>query len=901
MPSKNTSDKKKAKTVKKEERPKKNAKADKGEQRHEKKTMIGRKNESEFEFKVKKGDVLAIPTQAIPFYAKYDDATDSSSEYSEPPDELCEEERNGRNRAERIKKTLLSLGFDFDGRLLCDDVLFTEPDQAAAFTPMVLCEKPVEIECICLWDFFSGDTCLDINCWAGTQLNVVAEEYQVRHLSAREHLRLPLRWSLVRNPTSGSRAALGLIPSCWLVAKKFYQENPALFSQSFWYLGICDVDVAYQYLMSDRSAQRPGVFVIFSPLCLNPDPNDYRPFLLMFLCKKTGKSEEILKAERADVTKFRGAEFYSYELAVCNCLNPKNEQIAKEGQEKLKKKKRSTLLPVKAKHAHDEEHHLVDAPADNRVEDDKEKNLDSIAELVASPFTIKMLTITRSLLGHFELFGNRYHTLYDLVYHLSQTDSELPHRLIYETLSTSISHPFCTVPPPCKQPHRDPRANLMHCEQWAARQFDQAVLPNLLEFPFQHVSRTVVDPHKQSHKRILKALGLQDKGKRRKLPVNGIAIQKEINEYIDRFERPVKKEKVKEDKEIEDPATRQIRLQPHEPIEKCPKDEFCIISSQDIEVDSNDLTIDRMHPLGKGAFGAVYAGHFKTQNGEKVPVAVKSLRLVCTDKDQRLPWITEIEMAQQLNHPNIVRFYGFCMEPTDSNILLIFEKLDKGALDTFCRKLNYRVSVNETVDWLCQIARGMAHLHAQEPSIVHGDLAARNVLVTTHPVDKARFIMKLTDLGISKRTRSETFATYDDPNKIPFKWLPPEVLKSREMTPKADVWSYGVLMHEIYGIGEPYGMMGAEKVVHALNDGHRFERQPKMPHFIYDVSLQCWRRLPADRPHFREIELLLRPHYIEYEASHMEILAERYNKEQEALARHLNDSNMNEADLLERL
>ncbi|EPB65212.1 hypothetical protein ANCCEY_15725, partial [Ancylostoma ceylanicum] len=127
------------------------------------------------------------------------------------------------------------------------------------------------------------------------------------------------------------------------------------------------------------------------------------------------------------------------------------------------------------------------------------------------------------------------------------------------------------------------------------------------------------------------------------------------------------------------------------------------------------------------------------------------------------------------------------------------------------------MSVNETVDWLCQIARGMAHLHAQEPSIVHGDLAARNVLVSTHPVDASRFIMKITDFGISKRTRTETFATYDDPNKIPFKWLPPEVLKSREMTPKTDVWSYGVLMHELYGIGEPYGMMGAEKVVHALN------------------------------------------------------------------------------------
>lgn len=38
-------------------------------------------------------------------------------------------------------------------------------------------------------------------------------------------------------------------------------------------------------------------------------------------------------------------------------------------------------------------------------------------------------------MGHYELFGNRYFTLYDLVYHLSQADSELPHRLVYGTIS----------------------------------------------------------------------------------------------------------------------------------------------------------------------------------------------------------------------------------------------------------------------------------------------------------------------------------------------------------------------------------------------------------------------------------------------------------------------------------
>ncbi|VDO19457.1 unnamed protein product [Heligmosomoides polygyrus] len=96
------------------------------------------------------------------------------------------------------------------------------------------------------------------------------------------------------------------------------------------------------------------------------------------------------------------------------------------------------------------------------------------------------------------------------------------------------------------------------------------------------------------------------------------------------------------------------------------------------------------------------------------------------------------------------------------------------------------------------------------------------------------------------------FATYDDPNKIPFKWLPPEVLKSREMTPKADVWSYGVLIHELYGIGEP------------------------------------------------EIELHLLPHYIEHEATHLEIVTQRFQKQQEAIYQQVNDNNMHESEFIDR-
>uniref|UniRef100_A0A158P5U8 Protein kinase domain-containing protein n=1 Tax=Angiostrongylus cantonensis TaxID=6313 RepID=A0A158P5U8_ANGCA len=708
------------------------------------------KTDGPHQFTVKRGDVVAIPTHAIPYCEKYEMATDSSSEYSQPPEDIRESHPDmNQNRTERIMRSLLSLGFDYDGRLLSDDIIFDEPDQAAAFTPMVICSKPVEIECVCLWDYFGGDTCMDVNCWAGTEMNVVAEEYQIRPLSQSEFLRLPLRWSLVRIVSDQPQAALGLIPSCWLVAKKFLQENPGLFSYPYWYLGICDVDTAYNHLISDRSAQRPDPSSISDSTFYERKFEEYR--------RNCAKKAQKLKDTNTEAAKSQ-------------------LQLTKTSIKEARKSEVQVSMKL---------------PEDKKSEaNEKESDLDRLAELVSSPFRPFILTITRSISGHYELFGNRYNTLYDLVYHLSQTKSELPHKLLYGTLSKPPPLPFCAVPPPMEQPRRDPRANLMHCEQWAARQFDQAVLPSLLATPFQHVSRSVVDPFKQLHMKILKTAGISDKGKRAVM-VNGVTIQKEITSYMEKFDRPIKKEKQRdnEGKEQEKLAKNKPARKPLLSWTDCPKDEFCIVADRSMEVDQDDLIVDRMRQLGKGAFGAVYAGEFKTRNGNTVAVAVKSLRLVCTDKDQRLPWIAEVEMSQQLKHPNVVRFFGFTLEAAESNILLIFEMMDKGALDSFCRVKDQLPNKRQR----------------------NGGLVVSN---------RQRYILKITDFGISKRTRSETFATYDDPNKIPFKWLPPEVLKSREMTPKADVWSFGMLVHELYGIGEPYGMLGPEKVIHALNAAH---------------------------------------------------------------------------------
>eukprot|EP00731_Ephydatia_muelleri_P016536 Em0009g960a len=243
--------------------------------------------------------------------------------------------------------------------------------------------------------------------------------------------------------------------------------------------------------------------------------------------------------------------------------------------------------------------------------------------------------------------------------------------------------------------------------------------------------------------------------------------------------------------------------------------------------------------IGKGEFGEVCLGEY---NGTKV--AMKSMKDV-SDSKGLMQFLTEASVMTSLRHPNLVCLIGISLD--DNPIYLITEYMAKGSLIDYLRSRGRAVITKQNqIDFARHVNKGMMYLESQ--NFIHRDLAARNVLISEENV------AKVSDFGLAK----SSFAAKQDSTKLPVKWTAPEALRDAKFSNKSDVWSFGVLLWEIYSYGRvPYPKVPVEEVAAHVESGYRMEPPEGCPDQINKIMTDCWNKDPNQRPTFAYIEKML--------------------------------------------
>ncbi|PRP82404.1 hypothetical protein PROFUN_10180 [Planoprotostelium fungivorum] len=241
-----------------------------------------------------------------------------------------------------------------------------------------------------------------------------------------------------------------------------------------------------------------------------------------------------------------------------------------------------------------------------------------------------------------------------------------------------------------------------------------------------------------------------------------------------------------------------------------------------------DVTVEKI--IGQGNFGKVYKGDW---NG--TPVAIKGVKNQDDFQDNQFK--EEIKLLQKLNHPNVVRLLGvYMMEDS------VLEFAENGSLDDFLKKNRDQLDTALLLFMVLDLINGMLYL--QSKSIIHRDLATRNLLLD------GAMNCKISDFGLSREEN-----VYNGKSAaIPYRWAAPEVMQDRVSTLQSDVWSFGVVVWEIFtGAMVPYQTLTNKEVSEQVPNGIRLDQPESCPPAMWDLVIDCWNKSPTKRPTFEGI------------------------------------------------
>ncbi|PIK57117.1 putative vascular endothelial growth factor receptor 1-like [Apostichopus japonicus] len=262
--------------------------------------------------------------------------------------------------------------------------------------------------------------------------------------------------------------------------------------------------------------------------------------------------------------------------------------------------------------------------------------------------------------------------------------------------------------------------------------------------------------------------------------------------------------------------------------------------------DPTKVKYDVTSPIGTGQYGNVYKGEVLLKDCKDwTMVAVK------VAKEHEIGWkedfLDEIKLLLQLGeHPNVIKIHGCCSMTNPP--LLITEFMRYGDLLSFLHRC--RIAESSDDDIIYSVTEADLIFIAQQ--VARGMSGCSNVLIGEG------LKAKISDFGLADDLYEKGYKEDAHGRKRPMRWVSIETLRSGFCSDKSDVWSFGILLYEIFTLGAtPYHDIPIHEIATTLQDGYRLPKPDSCPQEIYNTMRQCWNENPTGRPSFSQLEEVL--------------------------------------------
>lgn len=289
-------------------------------------------------------------------------------------------------------------------------------------------------------------------------------------------------------------------------------------------------------------------------------------------------------------------------------------------------------------------------------------------------------------------------------------------------------------------------------------------------------------------------------------------------------------------------------------------EDYSTPSTKEYELKRSHINLSEI--IGEGQFGDVHKGTFRCKDEQIMEVAIKTCKIE-SEESMGEKFLEEAYIMQQFDHPHIIKLIGIC---SDSPIWIVMELAGLGEMRAYLQNNRSQLKLIMLILYAYQLSTALSYLESRK--FVHRDIAARNVLVSSHDC------VKLGDFGLSRWVEDHQYYKASK-GKLPIKWMAPESINFRRFTTASDVWMFGVCMWEILMLGvKPFQGVKNNDVIGRIEHGERLPLPEKCPPQLYSLMSLCWSYEPSKRPSFKDIKHVLR-----------EILEEERRQEEEKMRR----------------